>query len=248
MNRVRTVLVSLLVLFLFSCKKNGRGGDANALENRPVGEAARALLSADTYTSLTVEVAYMPGFEPDAVALTNLRTFLSARLNKPGGVVVTTREVAAANNSVLSVTALDALEADYRLGRSSGSSAYVYILYTNGSYTDARVLGIAYRATSAVLFGRRIRDNSGALGQPSRTKLETTVLQHELGHLLGLVDIGTPMQTPHKDPGGSAHCNNQSCLMYYAAETTDILGFLVGGNVPPLDANCIQDLRANGGR
>jgi hypothetical protein len=36
--------------------------------------------------------------------------------------------------------------------------------------------------------------------------------------------------------------------MYYAAETTDILGFLISGPVPDLDANCLADLKANGGK
>ncbi|HEY0356753.1 MAG TPA: hypothetical protein VGC29_11140, partial [Flavisolibacter sp.] len=71
---------------------------------------------------------------------------------------------------------------------------------------------------------------------------------HEVGHLLGLVDIGSPMQTPHKDADHGSHCNNNSCLMYYASETTDILGLLLTGNIPGLDANCIADLRANGGK
>ena len=131
---------------------------------------------------------------------------------------------------------------------SSGDQISLYILYTNGTYTDDKVLGVAYRNTSAVLFGKKIHDNSGALGQSSRTKLEATVLEHEVGHLLGLVDIGSPMQTPHKDVDHGSHCNNNSCLMYYASETTDILGLLLTGNIPGLDANCIADLRANGGK
>jgi hypothetical protein len=36
--------------------------------------------------------------------------------------------------------------------------------------------------------------------------------------------------------------------MYHAAETTDILGFLLTGNIPSLDAACVADLRANGGK
>lgn len=36
--------------------------------------------------------------------------------------------------------------------------------------------------------------------------------------------------------------------MYYASETTDILGFINSGNVSQLDDNCKADLRANGGR
>jgi hypothetical protein len=36
--------------------------------------------------------------------------------------------------------------------------------------------------------------------------------------------------------------------MYYASETTDVLGVLLTGNVPSLDAACAVDLRANGGK
>ena len=99
-----------------------------------------------------------------------------------------------------------------------------------------------------VLFGKKIHDNSGGLGQASRTKLEATVLEHEFGHILGLVDIGTPMQTNHKDAAHGNHCNNTNCLMYYTSETTDILGFLITGNIPSFDANCIADMHANGGK
>ena len=69
-----------------------------------------------------------------------------------------------------------------------------------------------------------------------------------MGHILGLVDIGSPMQTNHKDAAHGNHCNNTNCLMYYASETTDVLGFLITGNVPVLDANCRADLTANGGK
>jgi hypothetical protein len=56
------------------------------------------------------------------------------------------------------------------------------------------------------------------------------------------------MQTAHKDAAHGNHCNNSNCLMYYAAETTDALGFLVTGNIPALDAACVADLRGNGGK
>src|SRR5207237_5065751 len=103
-----------------------------------------------------------------------------------------------------------------------------------------------YRNTSIALFGKTIHDNSGAVGQSSRTKLEATVLEHEIGHLLGLTDVGSPMQTPHKDATHGNHCDNSNCLMYYAAETTDVLGFLITGNIPSPDAHCIADMHANG--
>ena len=129
-----------------------------------------------------------------------------------------------------------------------GSQLGVYFLYTDGGYTEGNVLGIAFRNTSMCIFGKTIHDNSGGIGQASRTKLESTVLEHEAGHILGLVDVGTAMQTNHKDAGHGSHCNNTNCLMYYSSETTDVLGFLITGSIPTLDANCKADLKANGGK
>ena len=78
--------------------------------------------------------------------------------------------------------------------------------------------------------------------------LEASVLEHEIAHLLGLVDIGTKMVANHKDASHGNHCSNQNCLMYYASETTDILTALVGGSIPSLDADCLNDLKGNGGK
>jgi hypothetical protein len=72
-------------------------------------------------------------------------------------------------------------------------------------------------------------------------------MEHEYGHLLGLVNLGSPMQVDHKDPA-SNHCNNSSCLMYYETQVGQMGGILVSGPVPSLDANCRNDLKANGGK
>lgn len=218
------------------------------LHNRPVGASANELLSASNYTSLKVEVQYMTGYAPDAAAISHLQSMLAGLVNKPGGISIVTKEIAAAAGQTLSVNDIIQLEKNNRTVFTSGTQLGVYVLYTNGNYTDVNILGIAYKNTSVALFGKKIHDNSGGIGQASRTKLEATVAEHELGHLLGLVDIGSPMQTNHKDAAHGNHCNNSSCLMYYASETTDILGFLLTGSIPVLDGNCRADLHANGGQ
>lgn len=248
MKRIITAL-SLVLLCFASCQKTEETIDSidpNSLHNRNVGASANELLSASQFTSLKVEVQYMTGFAPDAGALQHLQTFLQTHLNKPDGITIETKEISAAGNTTLTATDVHNIEKANRTAFTTGGQLAVYILYTNGSYTDNNVLGIAYRNTSAALFGKKIRDNSGGIGQTSRTKLEATVLEHEAAHLLGLVDIGTPAQSAHKANGN--HCNNQNCLMYYASETTDVLGFLLTGNIPSLDAACVTDLRANGGK
>lgn len=243
-------LALLFTSLFFSCNKTSVEDltSPEALHNRAVGASANELLSSNKYKSLVIEVQYMTGFAPDASALNHLQNFLATYLNKPNGITIVTKEIAASSNTPLSVTDVVNIEKQHRSQFSTGDQIAVYILYTNGTYTNNNVLGVAYRNTSAAIFGKKIQDNSGGLGQASRTKLEATVLEHELAHLLGLVDIGSPMQTPHKDAANGNHCNNNNCLMYYASETTDILGFLVTGNIPSLDANCVNDLRANGGK
>lgn len=243
----------LLLAFLFTtCSKKTyyvNNPDApDYLHNRPVGESANELLASGKYTSLKIEVQYMTGFQPDAAALTHLQTTLSNLLNKPSGITIVTKEIPASSNSFLSLSDVISIERNNRSAFTTGTELAVYVLYTNGNYSDPNVLGIAYKNTSVVLFGKRINDNSGGIGQASRTKLVATVAEHELGHLMGLVDLGTVMQTNHKDAAHGNHCSNTDCLMYYTAETTDILGFLLTGNIPSLDANCRTDLTSNGGK
>jgi predicted Zn-dependent protease len=218
------------------------------LHNRPVGASAGELLSSSPYTSVKIEIQYMTGYAPDAGAVSHLQSMLSGIVTKPQGISIVTKEIPASSNQTLSVNDIIQIEKNNRTVFTSGSQLGVYMLYTNGVFTEANTLGVAYRNTSVALFGKKIHDNSGTIGQASRTKLEATVAEHELGHLLGLVDLGSTMQTGHKDAAHGNHCNNSNCLMYYAAETTDILGFLLTGSIPSLDANCRADLHANGGQ
>ncbi|HEX6332781.1 MAG TPA: hypothetical protein VFZ78_01065 [Flavisolibacter sp.] len=251
MKRILLPVALLAFLVLPGCKKTDIIDDlfgANALHNRSVGASANELLSDSKYTSLKVQIQYMTGYAPDPAAVSHLQNFLSAYLNKPAGISVVTSEISPAAAATLTVNDIVNIENQNRSAFTSSGEIALYILYTNGQYSSASTLGVAYRNTSAALFGKTIRDNSGGIGQVSRTKLEATVLEHEVSHLLGLVDIGSPMQVPHKDAAHGNHCTNSSCLMYYTAETTDILGLLLTGNIPALDVNCINDLKANGGK
>lgn len=242
-----------LMLSLLSCRKSDSGfvnnpGGADELHNKPVGASAKDLLTAGTYTSLRIEIQYMPGYAPDAAAVSHLQAFLGTYLNKPSGITIVTKEIPAGPGPNYSIDQVRQIENNNRTAFTSSGQIAVYVLYTNGNYNQNGVIGVAYRNTSVALMGKTIHDNSGALGQASRTKLEATVLEHELGHLLGLVDLGTPMQVNHEDPSHGSHCMNNNCLMFYASETTDILGFLLTGNIPSPDADCVADLRANGGK
>jgi len=220
----------------------------SAANNKITGASANDFLSSANFATVKIKIQYMAGFQPDATSISNLTSFLNSLLNKPGGIIIAQQEIAAGGKASYSVSDIATIEQKSRVIFNSANELSVYILIVDGPHSDPAVLGISYRNTSVCLFGKTIFDNSGGVGQASRTKLETTVVEHEFGHLLGLVDLGTSMQSDHKDGAHGNHCNVQSCLMYYAAETTDMLGFLVTGNIPAPDSQCLADLQLNGGK
>ena len=235
------LLLSLSILFTQCSKKDATSANSN-LNNRTVGASANEILSSGSYSSIRLQINYMPGFAPDGAALNNLVTYLTALINKPNGIIITQAQIAASGKTVLTLAEVYEIEKANRSFFTSGTQLAIYCLFVDCKYTDANAIGLAYKNTSMVLFGQTVHESSGAIGQIGRTKLETTVEEHEFGHLMGLVDLGSPMQVPHKD-ATSNHCNNSSCLMYFATN----LGNLTGP-IPMLDNNCRNDLIANGGR
>jgi hypothetical protein len=247
-------LIILLSAFFFfaGCSKNDSGTglpSINTANDKITGSSGRDLLSSGSFTTLNIEIQYMTGFAPDGPSLYNLTSFLNSSINKPGGISISQKEIPTGNKASYTLNDIASIEQKNRTAFNSGNQLAVYVLITDGAYSDPSVLGVAYRNTSLCLLGKTIFDNSGlVVGQVTRTKLESTVIEHEFGHLLGLVNTGTPMVTNHNDKAHNHHCTVKTCLMYYATETSDIFGMLVTDDIPQLDSQCLMDLHANGGK
>jgi hypothetical protein len=240
----RNLILCLLISFSFAfsaCKKESIEG---VFDYRTLGTSANDLLSSYRYHSLQIEIQYMPGYAPDASSVNNLVAFLKTRLDKPNGITITQEEIGASSLSVASLFNIVSIERSYRKYFTGNDVITVYVLITNG-YSNTDVLATSYWNTSFCIYGKSLNDNSGQSGQVTKSILMTTLLEHEFGHLMGLVDQGSPMQTDHKDAANGAHCNNPNCLMYYDVEA-GFTGALSA--VPSFDANCIADLKANGGK
>ncbi len=241
----------LLCLALANCSGGGSVGSGGG--GSP-GETARDFLSADTYTKLVIEIQAMDGFTPVQATLDNLKALMEARLNKPGGVtVISDPVIAAQGKGSYSLDDVKSIEAAERKSYRSADQIVAYFLFVDGASTSdsgsLKTLGQAYGSSSMVLYEGTIRSLSGTpITQPTRAVLESTVIEHEMGHILGLVNTGTAPQTAHQDTAHGAHCTNTNCLMYYLADTGDVVANLLGGVVPSLDAACLQDLQANGGK
>jgi predicted Zn-dependent protease len=244
------LLYVILLLILIGCNSDN---DSSTTENgrnpapnqKPTGSSAKDFLT-DKYEELEIEIVYVEGYRPTTQSINNLRTFLQQRLNKPGGITVVQREVPSPDRSPYSLSEINKLESELRSSYNDVNKLSLYVFFADGRFTTDTpgtfTLGTAYRNTSCVIYENTIINYSSLPGGPDRTALETTVLLHEICHLLGLVNFGTPMLTAHEDPAQRRHCTNSDCLMYWQAQ------MIVNGNIPQLDSSCIADLRANGGK
>jgi hypothetical protein len=246
------VLVGLsaaLVFGIASCT-----GQQNSISSQSVGSSARDYLTATTYTKLVVEIQSVSGFVPTAAAKNGLVSFLTNRLNKPAGVEVVESTIASPGKATFTIEDVRAIEAAHRTRSASGNAIVAYFLFLDGASasdsSSSKILGQAHGSSSMVMYESTIRSLSGGFGQPSRAVLEETILEHEFGHILGLVNTGTAPVANHHDSAHGAHCTNTNCLMHWQVETGDVISNILGagGSVLQLDNDCLTDLRANGGK
>ena len=232
--------IFLCICCLSACQKEEIN---NNFDYKTLGTAAHALLADAPYTVLQIQLQYMPGYQPDTASVSNLLGFLNTYINKTGGIYIMQQQIAASGKAVLSLSDIVKIENDNRTFFTAYKTITVHVLITDGDYNLPDIFATSYWNTSLCVFGKTIYDNSGGQGQVDRSILLTTIFEHEFGHLLGLVNQGSPMQASHLDAANGAHCSNSNCLMNYAIEN-----YANGNFVPGLDANCRADLKANGGK
>ena len=153
-------------MFVFmGCRKtmvthNVNPFDAEIFHNRTIGASANELLDDDVYKSLVVEVQFMPGYRPQQGTLDHLRTFLETYLNKPKGISIVLRQIGSVEKDSLSMEDASVVEKNNRRRFASPAKAAIYILFTDGLHPGNKILGMAYRNTSVVIYGRSVRKYS----------------------------------------------------------------------------------------
>ena len=248
------LLIVGMLLITTSCFKDNEVDErvqSIRAAKRPPGVSAHELLSSETYKSIKLEIHHMEGYPLSSSTASTVINWLEGLVNKPMGIQLVTKAIPAKGKEKYSVQDVRDIEDENRTAYNTGEELGLYILIVDGYFekdteTEAS-LGFAHRNTSIVLLGKRMAENSNRLGKPDKDRLEITVLEHELGHLLGLVNLGTEMTTDHEDHEYGGHCDNEDCLMYWAVETNNIFNTL-NQPIPTLDENCRNDLKANGGR
>jgi predicted Zn-dependent protease len=252
MRIIPLIFVLFLAFVPYSCKKDS-DRRIKKFHRQEVGSSANDILSDKKYKSITIEIIYMTGFKPTDQAMDNLKQLVTSTCNKPDGINLIYKEIAAQGKSAYSIDDVKTIENENREAFTYRKDLATCFIFLDGPSNEnqgaAMVLGQAYFNTSMVIYEKSLKDNSGGFAGPELYKIETTVINHEFGHILGLVNLGSAMYNSHQDAAHGAHCDNTDCLMYWEVETGNVFENLIGNSpIPTFDQNCLKDLQQNGGR
>ena len=267
MKRSSLFLFLLAGFLLFNCAKDdgpdpinepGIDKSANLLAT---GDSAHDLLANTNFTDLLIEIAYVEGFQPTQTAIANFEDFLRERTFKQN-ISFQYRSLPSSGEETLTLQEIADLESDNRTAYNEGNTLAIYIYFADApsdgddEQQGLVTLGAVYRNTSMVIHESTVRALAGRSALIMVADVEEATLTHEMGHLFGLVDLGSAPVNAHEDPQSDNHCDIDGCLMRGELEFGGgLMGIMEsrvltgrGQAVPGLDAECILDLQANGGR
>ncbi|MBT8306792.1 MAG: hypothetical protein KJN85_07630 [Maribacter sp.] len=263
----RFLLVILLFLSIaIGCSKNSDDGNPQPISVdksanlKTTGDSANEILSNNTFDKLQIEIAYVEGFRPTASAMTNFMSFLSLHSFKQE-IDIVYQELPSPNEEKLTLEEIFDLEKENRTVYNDGSTLAIYIYFADAPSEDDKeeedlvTLGAVYLNTSMVIYEDTIRTLASKSNLVSVGDVETATLNHEFGHLLGLVDLGSTPVNAHEDVDAENHCNVEECLMraelQFGAGMKKMLENRASKGIaeaPGLGPECILDLQANGGK
>lgn len=210
----------------------GAGAPVPPLDDRgPVGANGRAYLRG-AVPRLVVEVDFQQGAEPRDGALQHLHDVLAGVVDKPGGVSFEGGNAFASDRDVWTRDALRAVADANRQVRSGGEVAAIYVLSVRGAFEQSSALGVAHSASEVALFPDGWRGTLGVL-LGSDVAVERSVLTHEVGHLLGLVNLTyTSSIQAREDPNNPGHSASRESVMFWAIESSSAIGQVFSGPPP----------------
>jgi len=203
-----------------------RADQAYASAKGGAGAYARTVLRPQPATKVVLEIMHQAGMAPaqnnvnHAVNVLKEVTGKSVSLSGP-------YEIPGGANSVTEGE-VESMSDRHAKTQHGNGTAVIRILYLKGAFeNDDSVLGVAVRGDTAAIMSDQVRASASPFA--SRTQIEDAVTIHEIGHLLGLVDI--VLKTGRADPDHAGHSSNRESVMYWAVES-DVVSQVLGGPPP----------------
>lgn len=222
MKKITTLLI-ICVLIIAGCSKKNSDDDPRQIANKAgnlldSGDSANDILSNEDFTKIKIEIAYVSGFRPTSSAINDFVAFIQKHTFK-NDIEIVYQEQASPNEADLTLEEIVDLEAENRTVYNDGDTLGIYIYFTDAPSSKDRQdeglvnLGVVYRNTSMVIYETTVQLLSNQSSSISVADIESATLNHEFGHLMGLVNLGSPPVNPHEDSENANHCNQPGCLM-----------------------------------
>jgi hypothetical protein len=100
-----------------------------------------------------------------------------------------------------------------------GNNARISVIFVNGQLNgDPNIMGVQFGGYPFAFVFKDVVVSVGG-GTLSQRYVEQATVVHELGHAVGLVNNGVPMQVAHEDPSHAKHSTNTDCVMFWQVES-----------------------------
>jgi hypothetical protein len=213
--------------------------------------------------TLSFEISYMPDAEPTGNTTGPLfelfRANMTALFQGSGKEIQVPKTLAEleeipSGSGIYTKEEIFDLARKYRSRAGSGKGEMaVHILFANGFLYDEGekkkdVVGLSSDGERAVVIFRGAIEEKTKNQAALRSTFEQTVMIHEAGHAIGLVESGLPSTTSHHDAEHPGHCTNPNCVMHYKMEGgASLLKFLQNAfantRTVLFGQECIDDVR-----
>jgi hypothetical protein len=200
---------------------------------------SRAFLRPAPYANITLEMDTASGAAPGPAVTDNLRAVFGRETGKPIGQAGHT--FAGRGGGCWADGDIAQATGAQRQVHTRGNTAALAVLFLDGTYcNDSNVLGLAYGASAMLIFTQSVQ--SLATPTVNGDVFMKSVTVHELGHILGLVNIGYHSNINHEDAAHPHHSSNKNSVMYYAIDQGNLIQSFVSGPPTTYDSSDEADL------
>lgn len=203
----------------------------------PSGAAAGIILQPAPATSLVVEVLEEPGAAANRIALNRVLSDLRKYTGKSVSEVRTALPAGSAGKRWDEAQLEALIDRSAKVAQGGGRFVLRLAFVKGQNVRSPNILAESFRGDIVVGFP----DRYASSGQ----HIITAVTVHEVGHLLGLVDLYLERgrADTRNDPAGGGHSRNPASVMYFAVDPS-VLGALFGTSSDRFDAQDERDLAA----